>query len=162
MSTKSHSARTEIGPGKVGFAKTRSIIEAPFYGHNVIKVNSLKAVSYTHLLENKVHLSPFDSIFFELFGRSQQHRNVAVMPAGVVLLHLPVSREREAVNVRAQAQHRAGAAGVQHRDGSRACGEHLWRIAKPLQQLDNVLCGCKFLKAKFRMLMKIRPGCRCV
>lgn len=42
MSTKSHYARTEIGPGKVGFAKTRSIIEAPFYGNNVIKVNSLK------------------------------------------------------------------------------------------------------------------------
>ena len=42
MSTKAYYARTEIGPGKVGFSKTRSIIEAPFYGNNVIKVNTLK------------------------------------------------------------------------------------------------------------------------
>ena len=42
MSTKAYFPRSEIGPGKVGFSKTRSIIEAPFYGNNVIKVNSLR------------------------------------------------------------------------------------------------------------------------
>ena len=42
MSTKSYYPRTEIGPKKVGFAKTRSIIEAAFYGNNVVKVNTLK------------------------------------------------------------------------------------------------------------------------
>ena len=42
MSTKAYYSRGEIGPGKVGFSKTRSIIEAPFYGNNVIKVNTLK------------------------------------------------------------------------------------------------------------------------
>ena len=42
MSTKAYYPRAEIGPGKVGFSKTRSIIEAPFYGNNVIKVNSLR------------------------------------------------------------------------------------------------------------------------
>lgn len=41
MSTKAYYSRSEIGPGKVGFSKTRSIIEAPFYGNNVMKVNSL-------------------------------------------------------------------------------------------------------------------------
>lgn len=34
MSTKAYFPRSEIGPGKVGFSKTRSIIEAPFYGNN--------------------------------------------------------------------------------------------------------------------------------
>ena len=38
MSTKAYFPRSEIGPGKVGFSKTRSIIEAPFYGNNVIKM----------------------------------------------------------------------------------------------------------------------------
>lgn len=42
MSTKSHYKRSEIGPGKPGFSKTRSIIEAPFYGNNVTKVTTLK------------------------------------------------------------------------------------------------------------------------
>ena len=42
MATKAYYPRTEIGPGKVGFAKTRSIIEAAFYGNNVIKVNTLR------------------------------------------------------------------------------------------------------------------------
>ncbi|MFQ9511431.1 MAG: phosphoenolpyruvate carboxykinase (ATP) [Lachnospiraceae bacterium] len=42
MSTKAYYPRTEIGAGKPGFAKTRSIIEAAFYGNNVIKVNTLK------------------------------------------------------------------------------------------------------------------------
>ena len=42
MSTKSHYKRSEIGPGKHGFSKTRSIIEAPFYGNNVTKVTTLK------------------------------------------------------------------------------------------------------------------------
>lgn len=43
MSTKAFYPRSEIGPGKVGFAKTRSIIEAAFYGNNVEKVESLDA-----------------------------------------------------------------------------------------------------------------------
>ena len=42
MSTKAFYPINEIGKGKPGFAKTRSIIEAPFYGNNVVKVNSLK------------------------------------------------------------------------------------------------------------------------
>ena len=49
MSTKAYYARTEIGSNKVGFPKvgkpvtnTRAIIEAPFYGNNVIKINTLK------------------------------------------------------------------------------------------------------------------------
>ena len=42
MATKAYYPRTEIGPNKVGFSKTRSIIEAAFYGNNVIKVNTLK------------------------------------------------------------------------------------------------------------------------
>ncbi len=32
----------EIGAGKPGFSKTRSIIEAAFYGNNVVKINTLK------------------------------------------------------------------------------------------------------------------------
>ena len=42
MSTKAYYKHDEIGPGKTGFSKTRSIIEAAFYGNNVIKVNTLK------------------------------------------------------------------------------------------------------------------------
>lgn len=42
MSTKAYYKRTEIGAGKVGFSKTRSIIEAAFYGNNVVKVNTLR------------------------------------------------------------------------------------------------------------------------
>ncbi len=42
MSTRSHYPRAEIGAGKVGFSKTRTIIETPFYGNNVIKVNTLR------------------------------------------------------------------------------------------------------------------------
>jgi len=42
MSTKANYPRTEIGPNKVGFSKTRSIIEAAFYGNNVIKINTLR------------------------------------------------------------------------------------------------------------------------
>ena len=42
MSTKAFYPRNEIGPGKVGFAKTRSIIEAAFYGNNVEKVVSVR------------------------------------------------------------------------------------------------------------------------
>jgi len=41
MSTKAFYSRSEIGPGKVGFAKTRSIIEAAFYGNNVVKIKSV-------------------------------------------------------------------------------------------------------------------------
>ncbi|MBE6013907.1 MAG: phosphoenolpyruvate carboxykinase (ATP) [Lachnospiraceae bacterium] len=42
MSTKAYYKRDEVGPGKVGFSRTRSIIEAAFYGNNVVKVNTLK------------------------------------------------------------------------------------------------------------------------
>ncbi len=42
MSTKAFYKKSEIGPGKVGFSKTRSIIEAAFYGNNVVKVNNLQ------------------------------------------------------------------------------------------------------------------------
>ena len=41
MSTKAFYSRNEIGPGKVGFAKTRSIIEAAFYGNNVKHVKTV-------------------------------------------------------------------------------------------------------------------------
>ena len=42
MSTKAFYKTEEIGKGKPGFSKTRSIIEAAFYGNNVVKINSLK------------------------------------------------------------------------------------------------------------------------
>ena len=42
MATKAYYPLDEIGAGKVGFSKTRSIIEAAFYGNNVVKVNTLK------------------------------------------------------------------------------------------------------------------------
>lgn len=42
MSTRAYFKHDEIGANKPGFSKTRSIIEAPFYGNNVIKVNTLK------------------------------------------------------------------------------------------------------------------------
>lgn len=42
MSTKAYYPISEIGAGKVGFSKTRSIIETAFYGNNVIKITSLK------------------------------------------------------------------------------------------------------------------------
>lgn len=42
MSTKAYYPIHEIGKDKPGFATTRSIIEAPFYGNNVIKVNTLR------------------------------------------------------------------------------------------------------------------------
>lgn len=42
MSTKAYYNINEIGAGKPGFSKTRSIIEAAFYGNNVVKVNTLK------------------------------------------------------------------------------------------------------------------------
>ena len=42
MSTKAYYPLSEIGAGKPGFSKTRSIIEAAFYGNNVVKVNTLK------------------------------------------------------------------------------------------------------------------------
>jgi len=42
MSTKAYFKRDEIGANKPGFSKTRSIIEAAFYGNNVIKVNTLR------------------------------------------------------------------------------------------------------------------------
>ena len=42
MSTKAYYPIEEIGAGKVGFSKTRAIIEGAFYGNNVVKVNTLK------------------------------------------------------------------------------------------------------------------------
>ena len=42
MSTKTKYSHEEIGAGKAGFSKTRAIIETPFYGNNVIKVNTLR------------------------------------------------------------------------------------------------------------------------
>ena len=42
MSTKAYYPISEIGKDKPGFSKTRSIIEAAFYGNNVVKVNTLK------------------------------------------------------------------------------------------------------------------------
>lgn len=42
MSTKAYYPISEIGAGKVGFSRTRSIIEGAFYGNNVVKVNTLK------------------------------------------------------------------------------------------------------------------------
>lgn len=42
MATKANYKLEEIGAGKVGFSKTRSIIEGTFYGNNVVKVNTLK------------------------------------------------------------------------------------------------------------------------
>ncbi len=42
MSTKAYYPINEIGKGQPGFSTTRSIIEAPFYGNNVIKVNTLR------------------------------------------------------------------------------------------------------------------------
>ncbi len=42
MSTKAYYPISEIGKGKPGFSKTRSIIEAAFYGNNVIPVNTLR------------------------------------------------------------------------------------------------------------------------
>ncbi|MBR2950442.1 MAG: phosphoenolpyruvate carboxykinase (ATP) [Lachnospiraceae bacterium] len=42
MSTKAYYPISEIGAGKPGFSTTRSIIEAAFYGNNVVKVNTLK------------------------------------------------------------------------------------------------------------------------
>ena len=42
MSTKANYKTEEIGTGKIGFSKTRSIIETAFYGNNVVAVNTLK------------------------------------------------------------------------------------------------------------------------
>lgn len=42
MATKEFYPIDEIGKGKPGFSRTRSIIEAAFYGNNVVKINSLK------------------------------------------------------------------------------------------------------------------------
>ncbi len=42
MSTKAYYPISEIGAGKPGFSKTRTIIESAFYGNNVVKVTTLK------------------------------------------------------------------------------------------------------------------------
>ena len=52
MATKAYYPINEIGAGKPGFATTRSIIEAAFYGNNVVKINTLKEayeLAKTHL-----------------------------------------------------------------------------------------------------------------
>ena len=46
MSTKAYYPISEIGKGKVGFSKTRSIIEGAFYGNNVVEVSSLAEAYY--------------------------------------------------------------------------------------------------------------------
>ena len=42
MATKANYPINEIGKDKVGFSKTRSIIESVFYGNNVVEVTTLK------------------------------------------------------------------------------------------------------------------------
>lgn len=42
MATKAYYPIEEIGAGKVGFSRTRSIIEGAFYGNNVVKVSTLR------------------------------------------------------------------------------------------------------------------------
>ncbi|ROR28421.1 hypothetical protein EDD66_1041, partial [Mobilisporobacter senegalensis] len=42
MSTKANFKREEIGAHNPMFTQTRAIIEAPFYGNNVIKVSTLR------------------------------------------------------------------------------------------------------------------------
>ena len=42
MSTRAFYPRDKIGRNKVGFSKTRSIIETAFYGNNVVKVNNVE------------------------------------------------------------------------------------------------------------------------
>ncbi len=42
MATKAYYPIEEIGAGKVGFSKTRAIIEGAFYGNNVVKVSTLR------------------------------------------------------------------------------------------------------------------------
>ena len=42
MSTKAYYPISEIGKDKPGFSKTRSIIEAAFYGNNVVKITTLR------------------------------------------------------------------------------------------------------------------------
>ena len=45
MATKAYYKLSEIGPEKTGFSKAhplRAIVEAPFYGNNVVKINTLK------------------------------------------------------------------------------------------------------------------------
>lgn len=63
MSTKAFYTRKNIGPGKVGFAKTRSIIEAAFYGNNVIKVGNV-AEAY-ELAKNSPGTIVTDELVFE-------------------------------------------------------------------------------------------------
>ena len=46
MSTKAYYPISEIGKGKIGFSKTRSIIEGAFYGNNVVEVSSLAEAYY--------------------------------------------------------------------------------------------------------------------
>ena len=46
MATRQKYKRSEIGAKKQGFSKTRSIIEAAFYGNNVVKVDDITTAYY--------------------------------------------------------------------------------------------------------------------
>ena len=66
MSTKAYYPISEIGAGKPGFSKTRSIIEAAFYGNNVIKVDTLKE-AYDEALLNEEDLKNISCGYYELY-----------------------------------------------------------------------------------------------
>ena len=66
MATKANYPISEIGKGKVGFSKTRSIIEAAFYGNNVVKVETLKEAY--NLAKNLV-LTKTQKFFFLMMVR---------------------------------------------------------------------------------------------
>ncbi|MBD5534057.1 MAG: hypothetical protein HDQ98_18005 [Lachnospiraceae bacterium] len=63
MSTKAYYPINEIGAGKPGFSKTRSIIEAAFYGNNVVKVNTLKEAYELVFFVNSIATSFFLNFF---------------------------------------------------------------------------------------------------
>lgn len=42
MATKANYKIDEIGSSRIGFSKTRSVIETAFYGNNVVKINTVK------------------------------------------------------------------------------------------------------------------------
>ena len=68
MSTKAYYPLSEIGAGKPGFSKTRSIVEAAFYGNNVVKVNTLKEayeLAFNQSSEEDVYLHTMTSVDLE-------------------------------------------------------------------------------------------------
>ena len=68
MSTKAYYPIAEIGKDKPGFSKTRSIIEAAFYGNNVVKVNTLKEayeLAFNQSSEEDVYLHTMTSVDLE-------------------------------------------------------------------------------------------------